>query len=102
MRRSLQDIAAMVQDIPYPKPLPPEIAPLHAYVLDGGHCLMCVPKAFLEEARAKGCWRYEVPLPVKYVLAMGWEAIAGTDAIAVNVPYDPMLGAVVPDGYEEF
>ena len=102
MRKSLEDIAFMVRDIPYPKALPQAIAHLHAYIADAGHCVLAVPRALLPEALRGDVTMYELPLPVKYVLAMGWEAIDGTDSIAVDVSYDPMLGASVPDGYEEF
>lgn len=102
MRQSLQDIAAMVRDIPYPKPLPAELAHLHAYITDAGHCILSVPAVFANEAAARGYELYEVPLPVRYVLAKGWKRIQGTDSILVEVPYSMDFGAMVPDGYDEF
>ena len=102
LRKSLLDTAHMVKDVPYKKPLPIALIPLHAYVIDTGHCIMSVPEVFLEQAIQKGCELYEVPLPVRYVLEKGWKAIDGTDAICVDVPYDKNFGAMVPDGYEEF
>lgn len=102
LRKSLQDVAFMVQDIPYPRPLPAEIAHLHAYVIDGGHCILAVPTVFDKLAAERGAELYEVPLPVKYVLAKGWKPFEGTDSILVDVPYDEDLGAMVPAGYDEF
>lgn len=102
LRKSLQDIAFMVRDVAYPKPLPVALIPLHYYIADGGHCLMAVPRPLLEQALEKGCDMYEVPLPVRYVLEKGWDEIAGTDSICVDVPYHDMMGALVPDGYEEY
>lgn len=102
MRKSLQDIAHMVRPIPYPKALPMELVPLHAYVADGGHCFLAVPKPLLSDALAGDVLMYEVPLPARYVLETGWELIPGTDSITVDVPYDDKMGAIVPDGYEEF
>ena len=94
----------MVRDVPYPGEIPQALAHLHAWLEDSGHSIMAVPKVFLDKARKEGCWLYEVPLPVRYVLAAGWEPIEGTDGIAVDVPYDSMMGAMVPDreAYEEF
>lgn len=102
MRKSLEGIAHMVKSIPYPAPLPDSLLPLHVYVLDGGHCLLCVPGKFLADALKNGVDRYEVPLPVRYVLKRGYTPIPQTDAICVDVPYSDTLGALVPDGYEEF
>lgn len=87
MRKSLQDIAHMVKDVPYPKQLPDEISHLHCYISDSGHCILCIPKVFMPRI-SSGFSEYEVPLPVRYVLEKGWEPVEGTDAICVDVPYD--------------
>jgi len=102
MRKSLREIAHMVKETNYGKPFPIALIPLYTYVLDSGHSIMCVPEMFVEDAIKKGCCMYEIPLPVRYVLEKGWKQIPGTDSICVNVPYDPMISAIVPDGYEEY
>ena len=102
MRESMKDIAFMVKNVAYPGAIPEEVAHLHYYVSDSGHCLVCVPKVFEEEAIERGVARYEVPLPVKYVLEKGYRFIPGTDAIVVDVKYDDDFWAMVPDGYDEF
>lgn len=102
MRKSLQDIAFMVREKPYPVPLPKEIAHLHCWVTDSGHCILCIPEAFRDRVTTDNYSDYEVPLPVRYVLGTGWSTLPGTDAVLVPVPYDRNLGALVPSGYEEF
>ena len=102
LRKSLQDISFMVRDVSYPHPLPIALIPLHAYVTDTGHSIMAVPECFAKDALRDGCELYEIPLPVRYVLEQGWKPIPGTDSISVSVPYDENMGAMVPDGYEEF
>lgn len=100
MRKSLQDISFMVREKPYPAQIPEELAHLHCYVLDSGHCILAVPKPLMDEAAADP-QMYEVPLPVRFVLDKGWTAIPGTDCICVDVPYDRQLGACVPPEYPE-
>jgi len=102
LRKSLQDISFMVRDIPYPGKIPEELKHLHCYIADGGHSILVVPKPFLSRAIEEGCDMFETPLPVKYVLTSGWERIPGTDSVCVDVEYSDELGALVPDGYEEF
>ncbi len=101
-RKSMEDIRHMIRDIPYPAKLPAEIAHLHYYVLDAGHSIVCVPRTFLPFITAYNTADFEVPIPVKYVLEKGWEKIPGTDSVSVDVPYNDMLGVVLPDGYDEF
>lgn len=101
MRKSLQDIAHIVRQIPYPSQLPDEIKHLHCYIADSGHCILAVPESLLAEAK-EDPELYEVPLPVKYVISKGWRTLPGTDCITVDVSYDEFLGAVVPDGFEEW
>ena len=102
MRKSLADISFMVRDIPYPGEIPQELRHLHCYLTDSGHCLLCVPESLTAEAAGQDIQLYEVPLPVKYVLSAGARPIPGTDSFSVPVPYDDFLGAVVPDGFDEF
>lgn len=41
MRKSLEDIKHMVKSIKYFN-LPQELRPYNYYIIDGGHCIMCV------------------------------------------------------------
>ena len=101
VRKSLQDIAAMVDKRPCLQlRIPPELQPYHYYTLDGGHCIVCVPVCFLGEARARGMDDYEVPVPAKYVLEKGYRIEGGY--IIVDVPYDSTFGVTVPDKYSLF
>ncbi|MCE5342775.1 MAG: hypothetical protein LLF96_04190 [Eubacteriales bacterium] len=105
MRRSLQDIAGMVRNIPYPHPLPAELVPYHTYVADGGHCLCAIPREILPPMpSADKLWMYEVPIPVKYVLHIGYTWMVGDQEkfLLVDVPYSNELGSMVPDGFDEF
>lgn len=102
LRKSLEDIAFAVRDVPYPRPLPKDVEHLHCYVTDQGHCLLAIPEVLLVGADRANLWMYEVPMPVRFVLKKGYRHIPDTDHIAVSVPYDPTFGTRVPDGYEEF
>ena len=101
MRKSLQDIASMLRSTPYHSPLPDDIKHLHYYITDSGHCILAVPTVFLDKA-ASDPMDYEVPLPVRYVLEKGWKPIPGTDSISVDVVYDDIFGAMVPEEYDEW
>lgn len=101
MRKSLQDIAFMVRDIPYPGTIPEELAHLHCYISDSGHCILAIPEPLIAEMIEEP-YMYEVAMPVKYVLKAGWRPLYGTDSIVVPVGYDPAIGALVPAGYDEF
>lgn len=100
MRKSLADIQHMVRNIPYPHPLPDDIAHLHTYVIDQGHCILSVPQVFLMEAQGAGMDMYELPLPVRYVLQKGYWIKDGY--CIVDVPYDPTFGADTGDDCEEY
>lgn len=102
LRRSLQDIRHLVRPVPYPKQLPTELGPLHCYLADGGHCILAIPRPLLGEALKKDPLMYEVPLPARFVLETGYAPVPGTDCVTVDVPYDEIFGAQVPEGYEEF
>lgn len=100
MRKSLQDIAHMVQKRPYPDELPDLLRPYHYYILDSGHCVMCVLKQHLEQALKSDMFDYEVPIPVKYVLQKGYEVI--NNHIIVDAQYDRTLGLIVDEKYFEY
>ena len=46
MGDGLKDAAHMMQDIPYPNPLPKEIEGFHAYLIDSGHGILCISDVF--------------------------------------------------------
>lgn len=43
---------------------------------------------------------FEVPVPVKFVLAKGYEFFQGH--LLTDYKYSEFLGALIPDGYDEF
>lgn len=98
MRKSLSDIAYMVKTIPYPGELLEELKPYHYYILDAGHCIMCVLECHLEEAKGD-MDMYELPVPVRYVLENGYRKEG--DYIIVDAPYDRTFGLVVDEKYFE-
>jgi hypothetical protein len=100
MRKSLQNIAHMVQKRSYPGTLPKELEFYHYYILDSGHSIMCVLEVHLAEAIKIGMDGYEVPVPVKYVLEKGYRIVDGY--VIVDAEYDDVLGLVVDEKYSEF
>ena len=100
MRKSLQDIAHMVQRRPYSRKLPEELRPYHYYMLDAGHSIMCVLEAHLEKAQKTSMDDYELPVPVKYVLDKGYRFVGGY--ILVDAEYDSLIGLIADDKYSEY
>jgi hypothetical protein len=100
MRKSLQDIAHMIQWRLYPRQLPEELRPYHCYILDSGHSIMCVLETHLEEARKSSMDDYELPVPVKYVLEKGYRFVDGY--VVVEAEYSEELGLMVDDKYSEY
>lgn len=101
MRKSLLDIKHMVREIPYPGIMPDELLPYHYYILDGGHCIMCVLECHLKEVENDMDMDMdEVPVPVKYVLEKGYRKLRSY--IIIDAKYDPVLGLVVDDKYSEY
>lgn len=99
MRKSLEDIAHMVQERPYPGQLPEELKPYHYYLLDSGHSIMCVLEIHLRDAKGN-MDDYEVPVPVKYVLEKGYRIV--DQYIIVDAEYSKELGLIIDDGYDEY
>lgn len=101
IRRSLRDIAAyVILDKPYPN-LPDELKPYHAWITDSGHTIQCIPNSLIAKAKADGeYWKYEVPIPVKYVLTHPYEINDGY--IYIDAPYDNSLGVDIDEKYWEF
>lgn len=100
MRKSLIDISHMVVKKPYPGELPGELEPYHYYILDSGHCIMCVLECHLAVAQKRGMDDYELPVPVKYVLEKGYRKV--DDYIVVDADYDRLLGLIVDESYFEY
>lgn len=101
VRPSLKDVPFMVKSIDYPTPLPDELQEAHVYLLDNGHCIMCLLKQHEDIWwKTSNRYAYEVPVPVKYVLQNGYEIYHGF--IVVDLPYDDVLGVEIPDGLAEF
>ena len=72
--------------IPYPQPLPEELAPWHCYTRDGGHAILCVPmdSYYDTQYRNEDC---VVPISVKAVLRRGYRMLDGF--VVVDVPCGP-------------
>lgn len=100
MRKSLQDIAHMVQKRPYPGKIPEELKLYHCYLLDCGHSVMCVLETHLEEAQKTSMNDYEVPVPVKYVLEKGYRFV--DSYIIVEAEYSSEIGLLVDESYYEY
>ncbi len=96
MRKSLQDIAHMVKKVPYPGVLPEELRPYHYYLLDCGHCIMCVLEMHLEKAKGD-MDNYELGVPVEYVLEKGYRFVNGY--VVVDAPYNNEIGLDIDDKY---
>lgn len=100
MRKSLQDIAHMVYNKPYPKELPKILKKYHYYIADSGHSIMCVLQMHLEEAQKTNMDDYEMPIPVKYVLEKGYKVIDGY--IVTEAECNPDYGLIVDEKYLEY
>lgn len=103
MRKSLDDefMRSMLLDIKYPNRLPDELIPYHCYLVDGGHCILCIPKSLYAEAKSSNDYDgYECPIPVKYVLEHGYQKRG--DYLIVDVSYSQETGAEVEDKYFEY
>ena len=87
-------------DRPYHTSLPEDLEPLHFYLADSGHVIMCVIESFINQARETSYDDYECGLPVKYVLENGYTMENGY--CVVDVHYDENFGAIVDDDYNEY
>jgi hypothetical protein len=99
MRKSLEDIKHIVREISYPGKLPEELKSYHYYILDSGHCIMCVLECHLIEAK-ENMDEYELPIPVSYVLEKGYKIVDGY--VVVKAEYSSTLGLMVDEKYNEF
>lgn len=100
MRKSLEDIAHMVDNNKSYPNLPEQLKPYYVYISDSGHSIMAVstgarklyPDADLDDL--------ETPIPVKYVLEKGYVDLGSN--ILVTASYSFALGLEIEDGYDEF
>ncbi len=99
-RKSQQDIKHMFVKRLYPGTIPCELRPYHYYVLDSGHCIMCVLECHLKDAEKTSMDDYEIPVPVKYVLEKGYKITDGY--VVTEAPYDSMLGLTIDEKYSEY
>lgn len=83
------------------KDLPEELKKFNYYYKDdNGHVIMAVPESLLEEAKHKGNLDvFEVPMPVKFVLKVGYRMIC--DHVVVQAEYDRNFGVMIPDEFYE-
>ena len=100
MRKSLEDIKHMVKSIQYPGDLPEELKSYHYYILDAGHCIMCVLETHLEKAQQTSKDDYELPVPVRYVLEKGYRFV--DRYVVVEAEYNSNFGLDVDDKYFEY
>jgi hypothetical protein len=97
-RKSQEDIKHMVSKRPYAG-LPAELESYHYYISDSGHCIMCVLKCHLKEAK-DDMDSYEIPVPVKYVVEKGYRFL--DEYVIVEAKYALPFGLNVDDKYTEF
>ena len=101
VRRSLADISEAAAHKDNCRSLPEEFKGFNYWIVDSGRCVMPAPETLLPEAEAAGDLDlYEVPIPVKYVLEKGYRLYM--ERVIVEAGYDPEMGLVIPEGYEEW
>jgi len=101
MRKSCEDISHLI--IPgksYPYKLPDSLQKWHIYLLDKGHCLLCVRKEDLNLARKQGMDDFEIPIPVKTVLRLGYR-ISDNYVVVSGTRFNDD-GLIIPADEEEF
>ena len=76
----------MRADIPYPHPLPADIAPWHCYTSDGGHGILALPMALYMNPHLRNK-NWVVPINVKTVLRRGYQMLDGF--VVVDAPIGP-------------
>ena len=83
----------MRADVPYPHPLPADIAPWHCYTRDGGHGILALPlESYRNPSLRNKNW--VLPINVKTVLRRGYQILDGF--VVVDAPIGPW-GAVIED-----
>lgn len=105
MRKSIEDVAHLIKDIPYLKSLPKELCEYHYYLSDAGHSIMCILNCHLKEAiNSRSLDLYEIPVPVKYVLTHDYYFLDTPTGkyILIEGEYDPNLGLTIDEKYYEY
>ena len=101
MRKSCEDFAQLVVvGKTYPRQLPDQLHKWHVYILDKGHCILCVRREDLGLARKEGMDLYEIPIPVKTVLRLGYH-IQDKYVIVAGTQFNED-GLIIPEDEEEF
>lgn len=104
IRKSVFDMQVMTLDDEYPGDMPEELKPFHYDIVREGHCLMIIPRNYLQKALEEDDLDdYEIEIPVKYVLEKGYRFVEGHENYIVGeFDYDDELGRVdVPPEYYE-
>lgn len=102
MRKSLEDLnPAMIRKVNNYPDLPDELVEYCYYLSDCGYSIMAIPECLLSEhIKSTDLWEYEVPMPVKYVLATGYRMFEGY--VIVKAKYDNIFGLVIDGDYDEY
>lgn len=99
MRKSLKGIEHMVVPGKMMDGVPDELRPFEVYLRDSGHCILCIPEVFREEAKSAPD-DYEVGVTTRWVLTHAYKIENGY--VYVDVPYDDFLGVNTPEEYDQF
>ncbi len=87
------------QERPYPRPLPPELAPWHVYPPDAGHSILCVLHAHLPSVDWHDVSPQLIPVPVRSVLR-GYTVDRGV--VVVDLPFSEPCGLEVDESDTEY
>lgn len=90
-------LTGMTVNKPYPRKLPPDLAPFHVYVPDQGHCLIVVAAKYgtLGDPTER-----LIAYPVRAVLRVGYVLKDGL--LWCDMPYDSFVGAIALPGEYEY
>jgi hypothetical protein len=101
MRKSCEDFSHLiVEGKTYPLRLPDLLHKWQIYHLEKGHCILCVRREDLNLARKEGMDNYEIPIPVKTVLRLGYRIQDGYVVVEGTTFNDD--GLIIPEEEEEF
>ncbi len=113
VRRSLRGIQGLIDfEKSYHKQLPKELERNYVYLKDCGHNIICVLESSIanKNVGAQNLWKYEIPVPVKYVLEKGYreglfclkDNPEDEGIIFIEAPYSDECGLLVDSSYDEF
>jgi len=101
MRKSCKDISHLiVVGKTYPLQLLDSLHKWHIYLLDKGHCILCIRREDLAMARKEGMDNCEIPIPIKTVLRLGYRI--QDDYVIVSGTTFNENGLIIPEEEEEF